>query len=215
MYTDIQRAVAVGIDAFLLNFWYGPEDARWQSQLINAFTEADAFANQNGAGFYIVPSIDGNILSSELANPGGSTYAANTFADNLATLKNHPSWMKFNGAYVIASFEPEALGLTYLQTLFERLSSVYGMKVYFIPVFLNPSSSILSTYLPITNAASRWTMQPYAQGTFIDTTLTGWCSTNNLTYAHPVAHTDCRPDESYTIESGGFQNSGPYLADRD
>ena len=25
MYTDIQRAVAVGIDAFLLNFWYGPE----------------------------------------------------------------------------------------------------------------------------------------------------------------------------------------------
>src|SRR5258708_38488041 len=77
MTTDITFAAEIGIDAFLMNIWYGPsgsaESWRWTYQLQPIFDAAEQYTPTNASkqlpGFSIVPSIDALILSGHLNNP--------------------------------------------------------------------------------------------------------------------------------------------------
>lgn len=200
---DVTLAANIGIDAFLLNCWYGPEDFRWQAQMIGMFNAADAYSSQNAAGFFVVPNIDATIMAARLqANPNDPVAVPETVADNFATLKSHRSFMKMGTKYMIGAFGVEYLPLSWYQRFINRLQTAHGMQVYFSGVFVDPSKR--AAYASLLQLYSRWTIDPYTQITTEAADKT-WANGQGIGFMSDVAQSYDRPLSFITSETGGFQ----------
>ncbi|WP_437288925.1 endo-1,3-alpha-glucanase family glycosylhydrolase [Sorangium sp. So ce406] len=201
---DIETAAAVGIDGFLFNFWFGPADGRWK-WLTNMFDAADEFNAANPAApFYIIPNIDSHILSGRKPEDNNPR----DVADDLATLKSHPSWMKRNGKYLIGSFRPEVLPASWYVELFDQLKTAHGMDATMWGSLLDPKEENRNAMKPFMAGSvfSRWDNLPYSSNfTSGLSTLKAWGDANGIPYAPPVSHTDHRPSALKVVETAGFQ----------
>ncbi|AUX20311.1 uncharacterized protein SOCEGT47_007790 [Sorangium cellulosum] len=203
MKTDIQTAAAVGVDGFLINFWFPPTDSRW-AWLTNMFAAADEFNAENPAApFHVIPNVDSHILS---GNSGKDE--PRTRADHIARLKNHASWMKMGGKYLIGSFRPEALPASWYAEFFDQLRTVHGMDAVLWGTLLSPTEANRNALKPFMAGAafSRWDNLPYnANFSSSLSTLKAWGEQNGVPYAPPVSHTDHRPTSGWALETAGFQ----------
>lgn len=200
---DVTLAANIGIDAFLLNFWYGPEDFRWQAQMVGMFDAADTYSSQNQAGFFIVPNIDASIIAARLtANAHDPVAVPETVADNVATLKNRRSFMKIGSKYMVGAFGVEYLPLSWYQRFLNRLHTAHGMDVYFSGVFVDPSKRPI--YTSVLQLYSRWTIDPYTEITS-EASDKAWASSQGIAFMSDVAHSYDRPLNLITSETGGFK----------
>ncbi|MGK3996965.1 endo-1,3-alpha-glucanase family glycosylhydrolase [Sorangium sp. So ce1024] len=204
MRLDIETAAAVGIDGFLINFWFGPTDSRWK-WLTNMFEAADEFNAANPAApFHVIPNIDSHIL----ANKPPEQNNPRERADHVATLKNHPSWMKRNGKYLIGSFRPEKLPASWYVEFFDQLRTRHGIDAVMWGSLLDPKEANRNAMKPFMAGAtfSRWDNLPYS-GNFTSSlnTLKAWGDANGIPYSPPVSHTDHRPTAGWALETAGFQ----------
>lgn len=201
--SDVTLAAEIGIDAFLLNCWYGPEDFRWQAQMIAMFDAADEYSSQNAAGFFVVPNIDSTIFAARLQQNANDPVAVpETVADNFATLKGRASFMKTGTKYVIGAFGVEALPLNWYKRFLDRLHKAHNMDVYFTGVFVDPTKR--QTYAPILQLYSRWTIDPYSQ-VASEAADKSWANNQGIGFMSDVSQSYDRPVSFVTSETGGFQ----------
>ncbi len=200
---DVALAANIGIDAFLLNCWYGPEDFRWLDQMVGMFNAADAYSSQNPAGFFVVPNIDATIMAARLqANPKDPVAVPETVADNFATLKTHRSFMKMGTKYVIGAFGVEYLPESWYQRFISRLHSAHGMDVYFTGVFVDPSKR--AGYASLLQLYSRWTVDPFNEiGS--EAADKAWANAQGIGFMSDVGQAYDRPLSFIASETGGFQ----------
>jgi hypothetical protein len=203
MKQDLQTAAAVGVDGFLINHWFRTTDPRWK-WLTDLFNAADEFNTENpSAPFYVIPNIDAHILST---NSGKDEPRQR--ADDLATFKTRASWRKLNGKYVVGSFRPESLPVTWWQQFFDQLKTVHGMDAVLWGTLLDPSEANRNALKPFMVGAtfSRWDNLPYTSNPLNGiNTLKAWGDLNGVPYSPPVSHTDNRPTGSITTETAGFK----------
>ncbi|QSQ21735.1 hypothetical protein JY651_42380 [Pyxidicoccus parkwayensis] len=203
MKQDIQTAAAVGVDGFLFNLWFRTTDARWK-WLTELFNAADEFNTENpSAPFAVIPNIDAHILST---NSGKDEPRQR--ADDLATFKTRASWKKLNGKYVVGSFRPEALPVTWWQQFFDQLKTVHGIDAVLWGTLLDPTEANRNALKPFMVGAtfSRWDNLPYTSNPLNGiNTLKAWGDQNGVPYSPPVSHTDNRPTASITTETAGFK----------
>ncbi|MDR3465857.1 MAG: endo-1,3-alpha-glucanase family glycosylhydrolase [Xanthobacteraceae bacterium] len=200
---DVALAANIGIDAFLLNCWYGPEDFRWQAQMVGMFNAADAYSSRNVAGFSVVPNIDASLMAARLqANPNDPVAVPETVADNLATLKSHRSFMRMGTKYMVGAFAVEYLPVSWYQRFLSRLKIAHGMDVYFSGVFVDPTKR--PAYASLLQLYSRWTIDPYTQITS-EASDKAWASSRGIAFMSDVAQSYDRPLNLITSETGGFQ----------
>ncbi|WP_437735064.1 endo-1,3-alpha-glucanase family glycosylhydrolase [Sorangium sp. So ce1335] len=204
MRLDIETAAAVGIDGFLINFWFGPTDSRWR-WLTNMMDAADEFNAANPAApFHVIPNIDSHIL----ANKEPEENNPRERADHVATLKNHPSWMKRNGKYLVGSFRPERLSPSWYAEFFDQLRTRHGIDAVMWGTLLEPTEANRSAMKPFMAGAtfSRWDILPHSSNfTSSLDTLKAWGDANGVPYSPPVGHTDHRPSGHKVVETAGFQ----------
>ncbi|WP_437957474.1 endo-1,3-alpha-glucanase family glycosylhydrolase [Sorangium sp. So ce119] len=203
MKLDVETAAAVGIDGFLVNFWFRTTDSRWK-WVTNMLDAADAFNAENPAApFYVIPNVDSHILST---NAGKDEPRQR--ADDLATLKGHTSWMKLNGKYLVGSFRPEALPASWYTEFFDQLKTRHGIDAVLWGSLLDPSEANRNAMKPFMAGAvfSRWDNLPYSSNFTSNLgTLKTWGDQNGIPYAPPVSHTDHRPTAGWALETAGFK----------
>lgn len=201
--SDVTLAAQIGIDAFLLNCWYGPEDFRWRAQMIGMFDAADTYSSQNPAGFAVVPNIDSYIMAARLQqNPNDPVAVPETVADNFATFKTRRSFMKMGSRYVIGAFGVEALPLTRYRRFLDRLHNAHNMDVYFTGVFVDPTQR--ANYAPILQLYSRWSVDPYSQVSS-EAADKSWANKLGIGFMSDVSQSYDRPLSFIASETGGFQ----------
>lgn len=223
MLTDITLAAEIGIDAFLMNFWYGPSSAvdpwRWTYQMQAMFYAAEQYTagqlSLQQPGFSVAPSIDAVVLSLGLNHPSdcsamtGSTnadYFPETYADNVYSLMtSYPlSFMKLNSKYVVGVFGVEQLPLCWYQRFLSRLSLAHNTNnVYVTGVFLDPTTR--QNYVTVLNAFGRWDVPHHYKALGPETADQTWAHSNNMNFVSNVSQSADIPHAQLTFETGGFQ----------
>jgi hypothetical protein len=202
-YHDIQLAAEIGIDAFMMNCWYGPEDWRWQRELTAMFDAADIYSARNSPGFSIAPNIDGFVVADQIQRlPGSKNSGPERFADNFAQFKDRRSFLKINGKYVVGVFSPESLPLAWYRTFRDRLLSAHKMELHLIAFFLDPTHR--EKYAATFDVYSRFDILPHS---IIESEAADrkWAKDRGKGFVSGVGQSYDRPDGGVTIESGGFR----------
>ena len=213
MLLDVTLAAEIGIDAFMMNFWYYPgsnvDEWRWDAQMIAMFDAADSYSSQNTPGFSIAPNIDAAVikqLDPACANPvpACTSLTPESFADAVALLKLRPSFMKVGATYVVGVFAMERLPLQWYQAFVNRLATVHGMSVYLLGHFLDPTTR--AAYTSVMQGYSRWDIVPYPWiGSEIAERIWATSQTPPLSFGSSVGQSFDVPSFLTTGESGGFQ----------
>lgn len=201
-YQDIQLAAEIGVDAFMMDCWYGPEDWRWIHELGGMFDAADLYSTENDPGFSVAPNIDGYIVAAHIKQqPASKNFEPERFADNFAQFKDRRSFLKVDGKYVIGVFAPESLPLEWFQAFRARLGT-HGMNVHFMAFFLDPTYR--EKYAAAFDVYSRFDVVPYS---IIESEAKDrdWAKERGLGFVSGVGQSYDRPDGGMTTESGGFQ----------
>jgi len=201
-YLDIQLAAEIGIDAFMMNCWYGPENWRWRYELGAMFDAADKYSKENEPGFYLAPNIDGYIVAEEIKrNPSSADFKPERFADNFAQFRDRKSYLKIDGKYVVGVFSPESLPVKWFEAFRERLHT-HQMDVRLIAFFLDPRYR--DKYEKTFDVYSRFDILPFS---IIESEAKDrqWAEDRGKGFVTGVGQSYDRSDGGITIESGGFQ----------
>lgn len=223
MATDITLAAEIGIDGFMMNFWYGPSSPsdswRWTYQMQLMFSAAEAYTSQNQQqqlpGFSVAPNIDAFILGGLLNGPSdcsaiaaSSPYSPETFAENVYSLiAAYPlSFMRLNGNYVVGVFGTESLPLCWYSRFRGYLAQQHSItSLYMMAVFVDPGQRQNYVTTPATfNGYSRWDTPPYSQ-IASETSDQSWAHGNQMDFVSDVSQSYDLPTGPMTSESGGFQ----------
>lgn len=189
--TEVSEAVDAGIDGFVVDI-LSLSGSNWTrtEQIMDA-------AKADGRGFVIVPQID-------MTTSAGKAAPAD-IAAAIASLTAHASQYRLpDGRPVVAAFKAEAQSAAWWKSLLSLLKSQYGIDVAFEPTFLNPSSSNMAAFAPISYALGSWGVRNPGS------VLSG---PNNAAAAHklgvrwiePVAVQDERPNQGYYQEAGNLE----------
>ena len=147
METEVRNAIAGGLDGFTLNVMTAP--ARGDFRVCqNAFLMLEA-AQRVDPNFKIVimPDMSGGLADMTMAD----------FAAFVNMLSKYPSAYRLpDGRLVLAPFYPEKNhNATWWAQLFTMLDTQYGIKVAFVPCFLNYPANA-AAFEPISYGFSNW-----------------------------------------------------------
>jgi glucan endo-1,3-alpha-glucosidase len=138
--TDIDKAVAYGIDGFALNMgsdWWQP----------NRIADAYTAAQQSGSGFKMFLSLDMTVMSCN------SWSDAATLVNLVQRWANHPNQAKHNGKALVSTFAGSdctfGMGSNYgWQQAFVNELANQGTPIFFIPsIFSDPSTFQSNTWM--------------------------------------------------------------------
>lgn len=206
---DIRTAAAAGLDAFMMNVWYGPEDKRWNNSIDLMFDASDEFTKTQSPGFSTAFNLDVYIIAQQLtaaqkASDAEVTKIGNLWADRMAMFKNRLSYFKIGGKHVVGFFYSNSLRPVFLKAFYERLKNQHKITPYFVTFNSGETVEYRLAVKPYIGTYGAWTMAPYnvknpQQG------LHDWAKANGARYAQSVTFTDNRPAKRVHTESGGFQ----------
>lgn len=141
--TDIQQAIAGGIDGFLCDVM-STGSKGW-----TFYQSAFAAANANFPNFYVIPMID----------TGGSIggYTASQISDAIyAFSQGSAAYYLADGRMFVSSFHPEAKALAWWQAIFADLQTRHGINAAFLPAYLNIGAATTYAGQPWTYGSGYW-----------------------------------------------------------
>lgn len=137
---EVRQAIAAGIDGFTLNI-LNLAGGNWDSS-IQMLTAAAA----------VSPTFKIMLMPDMSAATAG--YDAATLASKMATLAAYPAAYRIAGALVVAPFKGEAKTVAWW-TSFISAMSAKGIKVSFMPNFIDPGANI-AKFAPISTGMGSW-----------------------------------------------------------
>ncbi|ACZ84582.1 endo-1,3-alpha-glucanase family glycosylhydrolase [Streptosporangium roseum] len=189
METEVRTAAAAGIDGFTVDI-LSLTSQNWTrlKLLIQAAEKVDP-------GFTIVLMPDMTSLKSDAA----------TLAASLADLAKSESVYRLDdGRLVVSPFKAEAQTPAWWSNLISIMNSEYGIKVAFVPLFLNFSSNA-SAFAPISYGFSNWGNRSPAQQSGIASNIKLAHSLGKI-WMQPVSVQDERPNQGVYDEAGNTEN---------
>lgn len=207
---DVSTAASAGLDAFLMNTWFGQDDNRWNRFLESMFDASDAYTKTHTPGFSTAFNLDVHIISNNLtaaqkASDGEMTHLAQVWADRMATFKNRLSYFKINGKYVVGFFHANVLRPIFIRAFYQRLVNYHKISPYLITFNMGETLDYRAAVKPYIGAFGAWTIAPYNVSK-PQQSLHDWAQTNKVPYVQSVTFSDHRAPANSFIETGGFQS---------
>jgi hypothetical protein len=195
METEVSRASAAGLDGFIYDLFSISTSSPYWTRLQLLIQAADA----SGPNFKIMLAPDG----SSIYNQGLSAAA---LAGAIAGVANHPGVLHLSdGSLVISSFAPEEEGAAWWQSWINIMQNQYGIKVDFVPVFVNDTVGNTDAFAPFSYGLSNWgNRSPSAEESLaanIDT-----AHALGKIWMQPVAAQDERPYAGIYLEADNTEN---------
>lgn len=185
--TEVNQAANAGIDGFTVDI-LGLSGQNWDtvSRLMDA-------AVQSGRAFAVVPNLD------VTASAGSAT--PEEIAAKLAQLYASPSAYRLpDGRYVLSSFKAEGKPVAWWSQIIGILAQNYGIRIAFIAVLLDASSSNMQSFAPISYALGSWGSRT-VQSVNAAPDLAAQAHALGVKWMAPVAVQDVRPRSELYAEA--------------
>ena len=188
--TEVRQAIAAGIDGFSIDI-LGLTGGNW-----------DSILSMMDAAHAVSPSFKVMLMPDMTSATGG--YDQATLAGKMAILAAYPAAYRIStGALVIAPFKGEAQTPAWWTTFITTMSSSYGIKVAFLPVFLATGPNI-PKYASISYGMSSWGVRN-PQGILAGPDYTAQAHKLGTKWMAPIAIQDSRPNQFVYAESANTE----------
>lgn len=211
MELDITNAADIGVDAFLTNIWFGPEDNRWNNVLITSFSAAEKYNSTHPTTpFKIAVNVDALIIYRQIKNAGklnDTAYINNLgsiYGDRVAMVANRSAYFKHNNRHVVGFFAPNFLPKSFFSSMQARLAKNKINNPYFVFFYNGETLQKKQSLLSLTGATGHWWSGTYTSKNPQEPART-WAKNNGLPYVQAVNFSDCRPAAQRCFETGGFK----------
>ncbi|MCE9669733.1 hypothetical protein LY474_18205 [Myxococcus stipitatus] len=150
--TEVRRAIAAGLDGFIYEHPYKVSSNEANNQLETMLAAALAV----DPGFRIVLSPD---------FPYGEGAVPDQVATKIASVANHPSLYRHDGAIVLSSFGVQRNPIAYWSALQSRLSAMGIATTYWaFHNYASPTTSLYSEWNDLSVGYSTWGSRPASSG---------------------------------------------------